>query len=209
MDGVLIDSEPLHLKAEKHTLSSFGVQPTNEELHLYMGTDAQTFCGELIKKYHLQITIRRLIDLHYKNLASLFEKEVQLKPGIIQLLQELKEYHIRLAVASSSYKSLVDLVLKKFHINPFFPVVVTGDEIERGKPYPDIFLETIKRLHVEVQYCVVIEDSMNGVRAAKRAGIKCLGLKDPGYGDQNLNEADLVVEDLQEVHYHTLIDLVG
>ena len=72
---------------------------------------------------------------------------------------------------------------------------------------PDIFIETIKRLQVDVDACMVIEDSNNGVRAAKAAGLVCLGLNDPEYGNQNLSEADMVVDDLQKVQVQTLIDL--
>ena len=199
MDGVIVDSEPLHKKTERVTLSPYGISLSDEELNSYMGTEARVLLANYIGKYALPIAFADLYSTYRKNLIRIFEDEIEPVPATLRLIRALETSGMALAVGSSSHRDLVELVLRKLAIAGAFSVVVTGEDAPRSKPHPDIFLETVRRLGVEPGACLVIEDSSNGVRAAKSAGIRCLGYRNPSSAGQDLGEADWVVDSMEEV----------
>jgi len=199
MDGVIIDSEPLHKKAERVTLSPYGISLSDEELNSYMGTEARVLLANYIDRYSLPVPFAELYTAYRRNLIRIFEESVEPIPASLRLIRELRASEIRLAVGSSSHRDLVELVLRKLGVADAFSVVVTGEDAARSKPHPDIFIETVRRLGVEAGACLVIEDSANGVRAAKAAGIRCLGFRNPTSAGQDLGEADWIVDSMEAV----------
>jgi HAD superfamily hydrolase (TIGR01509 family) len=199
MDGVIIDSEPVHKKAERATLSPHGILLSDEELNSYMGTEARVLISNYIGKYSLKAAFEDLYASYQKNLIALFENEVEPVPATLRLIGELQKSGTPLAVGSSSVRRLVELVLDKLEIRRAFAAVVTGEDAPRSKPHPDIFIETARRLGRDPADCLVIEDSTNGVRAAKAAGMPCLGFRNPSSGGQDLSEADWTVDSMETV----------
>lgn len=120
-------------------------------------------------------------------------------PDVGKWLSWLKTQNIPLAVASSSPKALIELIMDKTGLGIYFDAFVTGEEVAHGKPAPDIFLHAAGLLGVEPASCLVIEDSRNGVRAAKSAGIRCVGYHNPGSGNQDLSLADEVVRSYEQL----------
>ncbi len=199
MDGVLVDSEFLHIKAEKLTLAPYGIELSKEEINNFMGMGVKMMLRSLIEKYSLPITEETLFRIHEKNLSDSFQEELEIMPGAIEIINHLKHRKIKLALASSSSLYLINLVLKIIHLESVFDVVISGEEVINGKPFPDIFRKAAELLNVQPDRCVVIEDSKNGVSAAKSAGMICIGFRSPNSKNQDISQADYIVDDLTKI----------
>jgi len=204
MDGVISDSEPLHVAAERKTLQSFGVDVTLDELQTFIGKGIEYMLETFIESYSLDTSYQALYDLHQSNLLSAFHEGVTAIDGVLDLIHHLSQKDVMLAVASSSSPELIDLVLKQLRIKPRFKAVVSGNEVKNSKPAPDIFLEALKRMKCEARSSVVIEDSPSGITAARRANISCVGFLSPHSGYPDLSEADLVIDDLGGLNFEKM-----
>lgn len=200
MDGVIIDSEPIHFEIDIKTMEHFGVKISKEELEKYVGmTNPEMW--KLIKNEHSIIeSIDEIISYQLENKIEVL-RGLDIEPieGIKELLFQLKNENIAVAVASSSPRRFIEEVLLKFDLIDYFQYIVSGEEVAKGKPAPDIYIETAKHLGVDTKHCVVIEDSRNGVIAAKNAGMKCIGYKNINSGNQDLSQADIIIESIREV----------
>ncbi|MFQ5872839.1 MAG: HAD family hydrolase, partial [Dehalococcoidia bacterium] len=125
-------------------------------------------------------------------------------PGVHELLDGMKARGLRLGLASSSQGNWVEAVLTTLGIQDRFDVVVSGEMVTKGKPDPEIFLTTARRLAVESARCLVIEDSPHGIRAGKRAGMRVMAVVTPLTRDLDLSEADQVVDSLEQFDYRIL-----
>jgi HAD superfamily hydrolase (TIGR01509 family) len=209
MDGVIVDTEPLHKKTERVTLSPFGITLTDGELDSYMGTEARLLMTRFIERFHLNVTFDDLYASYKSNLIRLFGEGVPPVPGAFSLIRALSSAGVPIAVGSSSHRNLVELVLSQTGLADRFTAVVSGDDASRSKPHPDIFLEAARRLGVLPGRCVVIEDSTNGVAAAKAAGMFCVGFRNPNSTGQDLTPADWVVRSMDEITVGRLRALAG
>jgi HAD superfamily hydrolase (TIGR01509 family) len=117
----------------------------------------------------------------------------------LELIGFLKKAGFRLALATSSYTEYAQLVLEKLGIDSVFDKMVTGNDVSKGKPDPEIFLKAAEQLGVLPEECMVIEDSGFGVQAAKKAGMFCFGFRSPNSMNQDLSMADRIVDDIGEV----------
>jgi beta-phosphoglucomutase family hydrolase len=204
MDGVIIDSEPTHMKLENETYKKLCIEVTEDEHHSFVGATSHYMWEALKNKYKLNQTLDELIEYdrstYFKHLNS-DECEITLIDGVKQLIEDLHENGIKLAIASSSPLNVIEAIAKKFQIEEYFEVFVTGDYVKRSKPEPDIFIFASEKLKVVPENCVVIEDSHNGVLAAKKAGMKCVGINSGPEGSQDISMADLVINSFKEVNY--------
>lgn len=207
MDGVIIDSEPLHFESDRMVMREFGVELTDEELNRYVGVANPQMWAELKDKYNINLTIDELLERQHANKLKLL-KEIQLETisGIDELILDLQKKGIAIALASSSSREFIELVLKKLGIIDCFQVIVSGDDVEKGKPEPDIFLKAAELLKVAPENCIVLEDSEHGVNAAKKAGMKCIGFINPNSGNQDLSKADKIVSTLVGLEYESLYE---
>ncbi len=150
MDGVLVDTEPIYFGISRRLFSFLGFRIPLEEHYTFVGISATEMWGKLHKKFNLGQSVGDLMALEkqeqYRELSAI----TSLPPieGIPALLETLLDRQINLSIASSSPKKIVDLILEKTNLASFFNVIVSGEEVMRGKPYPDIFLKSSKRLHV-------------------------------------------------------------
>ncbi|NQT24105.1 HAD family phosphatase [candidate division KSB1 bacterium] len=196
MDGVISDSEPLHHIAERKLLAQFDVELAQDEIESFTGMSTNPMLQHLIDTYNISTPLENLARQLTENLHQVFSERIKPIPQAIPLIQSLNEQGIPLAVGSSSSPRLIDLVLDKLDIQVYFKAVVSGHEVSKSKPHQDIFLEIASRLHVSPQECVVIEDSKNGVLAAKEAGMVCVGFESPNSPNQDLSRADWIIDDL-------------
>lgn len=208
MDGVIIDSEKEHFKANLQLFARLGIDPSLLDYDSFVGLSSRLMWQEIKAKCSLEQSVDQLIDLGNKNIVAHF-KDLNLKPmpGLLDLLDYVNERSMRLAVASSSPKALINLVVDNLGIREYFNLLVSGDEVPRGKPFPDIYIRTAALLQVTPPNCVVIEDSNNGLRAAKTANMRCIGYQNPASGNQDLSQSDLVVSsflehNLEEIIFH-------
>jgi HAD superfamily hydrolase (TIGR01509 family) len=205
MDGVISETEHVHIEAEKQTMLRYGVKISSEELHRYTGATAKFMFENLIKKYDLNTTFEKIFGEKEELLFRLIENDLQPTRGVIELLRRLKRENMKLAIASSSHRRLVRYVLEELNILNLFDSIVSAEDILRSKPDPEIFLKSARNLGVNPGECLVVEDSMLGVAAAKIAGMKVLGYRNPNSGDQDLSKADVVIDDFSDVSLRGLL----
>lgn len=198
-DGVIVDSEPLHHLAEKKTMAPYNIDITKEEYKNYVGVGTRKMFTDWIHKYHLPFKPEDLIPQHEQNLIEIFKELVVPTPGVIDFIKYLHQKKYLLAVASSSYRNLVQIGIMKHNLMQYFQTIITGDDVKRVKPEPDIFLLAAKRLEIPPAECLVIEDSSVGVQAAKAAGMICAGYQNVNSGDQDLSKADIIFQNFHEL----------
>lgn len=207
MDGVIIDSEPKHIKFEQELFHSLGAV-VNEKEHLrFIGTTSQYMWDSIKRQYKLEQTVDELVKLDRDKYFEFLINDDSLAPisGVNELIAKLKKDNLKLAIASSSPIEVIKYVISKLGLAEYFDLVVTGDYVARSKPYPDIFLYAAKKFSIEPTNCLVIEDSENGVNAAKNADMKCLGFRNLNSGNQDLSRADMIIENFYEFNNDILI----
>jgi HAD superfamily hydrolase (TIGR01509 family) len=197
MDGVLADTEPVYMSITRDLLSNLGFPLTLEELFPYVGISAKRMWSELGSSLKLQPPLGELIRLEKERQVQHLSGMNQIPeiPGVRPLLEELSQMGIPMAVASSSSREIVDLILSKAGLRRFFTAIVNGQDVSQRKPAPDIFLKAAAMLGVEPVNCVVVEDSTPGVEGAKKAGMVCIGFANAHSGNPDLSSADLVLYD--------------
>ncbi|QSX07536.1 HAD family phosphatase [Alkalibacter rhizosphaerae] len=203
MDGVIVDSEPLHFESDRRTMAEVGVDLIFEDMKPYIGTpDRQTY-GALKQKHGLTETVEDLLEKQKKHKEAVF-KEVSMKPmeGLMELMDHLKGQGFKIGLASSSKKKFIRHVLDQLQITSWFDAVVSGEDPKRGKPEPDIFLMAAAWMGCEPEACIVIEDSTHGIQAARQANMFVYGLYNPNSGEQDLSRAHMIVSSLGEILIH-------
>jgi HAD superfamily hydrolase (TIGR01509 family) len=199
MDGLLIDSEPYWKQAEKKVFGNLGLNLTDTMLQQVMGFRLNEVVNywydyqpwphpDLVQtEKDVLFTVKQLILDH-----------AEAMPGVYHLLEQLAKTTIKLAIASSSAMSLIQTVVQKLEIEKYFDVLWSAEYESFGKPHPAIFLSTAHKLAVSPSDCWVIEDSINGVLAAKAARMKCLAVPDPTQlNDPRFAIADKVIPSLE------------
>lgn len=195
MDGVLIDSEPLWEETEKILLRSRGIEYNPEYRSSILGLNQHDSAFLLKSRFGLVESIDKIITSRIKILLSLYEDKLDLKPGIMDLLWHLNSGSITIGLASSSPSNVINYVLDKFGIDLYFNTTVSGDCIEKGKPNPDIYILAAQNMKVKTSVCIAIEDSVNGVKSAKNAGMYCIAVPDSRIDISEFQEADEIVAD--------------
>ncbi|CAM3274211.1 MULTISPECIES: HAD family hydrolase [Paenibacillus] len=200
MDGVIIDSEPLHFEVDIQVMKDFGAAITQEQLEKYVGMTNPEMWKLIREEYQLQRTVSEIIDYQLSNkIKILTAREMEPIDGIRELLADLKASGIPVGIASSSPPVFIQAVLDKFGLLDAFNCIVSGEEVDRGKPAPDVYLKAAELLGAEPASCMVLEDARHGIAAAKAAGMQCIGFVNPNSGNQDLSAADYVVRSIAEV----------
>ncbi len=208
MDGVLIDSEPLHISAAIALLKKFHVDTSEGYHNKYVGCSDPVKWQKIKDEFDIKSSLREILDMSVSTKLELL-RQTDCNPieGIPELLKSLYDRSIPVAVASSSPGRFIEEVIDKIKIEKYIRTWVSGENIEKSKPEPDIFLKTAELLQVNPRGCVVIEDSKNGVIAAKKAGMRCIGFKNMNSGSQDLSKADLVVDKIQDIDLGRLLSM--
>lgn len=199
MDGVLIDSQPLHFKAEKETVAHFGGSITEEELKQYLGWRGEDFWNDLIRKYSLPTTLEEIREYNRPVIERHLREAAKPDKGLQGILSGLREGGMKLSVASSSRKSYIGIVLGGLGIGGYFDAVVCGDDVKKGKPEPEIFMLAAERMEVGARDCAVVEDAPSGIRAANSAGMLSIALRGGINAGLDLSEADVGIGSLGEL----------
>lgn len=200
MDGVIIDSEPLHAKAAILALSHYGVTLTTEYCYSFIGSTAKHMLEVVKETYHLTASIEELMEANRQAKIQLLQQEgYPAIPYVRELMQNLAEHNLLLAIASSSPLEDIQSTVHNLDLTPFLTTIVSGMQVAHPKPAPDIFLKAASALGVEPFECIVIEDSYNGVTAACAAGMPVLGFANPHSGNQNLWQANCICESFESV----------
>lgn len=199
MDGVLLNSEPIYLALNREFYKSIGADISMEEYQTFIGMSGPLMWNHIITKHNLPHTIEQLKEY---DLAFKFEalQKAALCPteGALEFLQYLKQKKYNTAIASSGRKKNIDLILHKLNFTQYFDAIISGGQVENGKPAPDIFLKAASCFNSAANECAVIEDSYNGVCGARAANMFCVGYYNPGSGVQDLSKADIVIDSFND-----------
>lgn len=200
MDGVLVDSQPYHFKADIDTMAEYGVIKDQKFYESFAGTLTADRMRTLKEMFGLDVPVEEMTIKRENMILDIMGKE-DIKPvsGIPEFLRSIKEKGLTTAVASSSDYKLINLILDRLKIAKYFDSVTSGSDVKRGKPSPDVFLLAAERIGIEPSECLVVEDSENGVKAAKAAGMKALGYINPTSGKQDLSLADFITDDFKKI----------
>lgn len=169
MDGVLFDTERIFQGFWKDIAAERGIDLGEDFVSTITGTNGKLLLSIVEKYYHVNDG-RAIRDEVIRRIDDYLTREVPVKKGVINMLSYLKEKGIRTAIASSSPTDLIISNLKVSGTTDYFDIIVSGKEVEKGKPSPDIFLLAANRLELDCKDCIIFEDSFNGIRAAHSSG---------------------------------------
>jgi beta-phosphoglucomutase-like phosphatase (HAD superfamily) len=197
LDGVLMDSEPFHLRATRFALGDRAQSYTERDNQAFFGaTDAEMF-RVLRILFDLDASTDELALRKREHLVFLIRTEGRGLPGVPEIPLRFREAGLRLGLVSASARPVIDAVLKTVGLGGAFETVVSGDEVARGKPAPDGYLMAARRLAVDPGRCFVVEDTRNGVLAAKAAGMTVAAVPGPATIHEDFSPADLILPSLE------------
>ncbi len=205
MDGVLVNTEPIYYKVVKEIINENNHDITYKEYEKYIGMTNE-YTWELIKsEYNISQSIEELIDTMMILKDVIIKRDgYELIDGVLDLLEDLKDHNIKIGLASSSPICDILDIVQSTGIDKYFDKLVTGESVDRSKPFPDVFLKAAKELKVSNEECIVIEDSKNGVLAANSANMKCIGFLNNDSGNQDLSMSDLIVKSMKDISYESI-----
>jgi len=199
MDGVLVDSEPLGMEAMRRVMARQGVPYTEADNNEFVGRTTLEECRILKARHRLEADERDLTRQYVDILVDLIRERPRPMPGVPEVLADLGARGCRMALASSAEPVVIATNLDALDLGRFFEAIVSGTEVARGKPAPDVFLETAKRLGLPAPRCLVVEDSRNGLLAAKAAGMACAVIPCATTRHQDFREADYRLDTLSDL----------
>jgi HAD superfamily hydrolase (TIGR01509 family) len=177
LDGTLVDSEPHYYEAGRRTLAEYGVPDFTWADHEgYVGISTRETVADWRRRYGLRAPVEELLAVknrHYLDRARAFARAY---PEMRKFVELLAGEGVPLAVASGSSREAIEVILARTGLDAYLRTVVSADEVARGKPAPDVFLETARRLGADPAGCVVLEDAAPGVAAAHAAGMRCVAI---------------------------------
>jgi HAD superfamily hydrolase (TIGR01509 family) len=200
LDGVLLDSEQVWNEAKEALVRERGGQWRDEAPQRMMGMSSPEWSAYLRDELGVELEPEQISDAIVTRLEQIYRERLPLLDGAVEAVERLAE-HWPLGLASSSNREIIDLFLELSGLAPCFEVTLSSEEVVRGKPAPDVYLEVARRLAAEPTACVAIEDSANGITAARAAGVAVIALPNPHYppGEEELAGADLRIDSLHEL----------
>jgi len=195
MDGVIIQSEPHWHKVEAEFLRELIPTWTSADQDKILGMSMRDVHSKLFSEYGLVMPEEEYFNFYCGLANDLYGKRAEPTPGVLELIRELSKARHLLGVASSSPAEWIQITLNRFEITTFFKTIVSSDHVKGvGKPRPDIYLKAIKDLDLNINEICAIEDSSNGIKSAKAAGLYCFGLYNGFNKKEDLAECDFVLE---------------
>lgn len=203
MDGLMIDSERLYFQAERDLANRFGREVREETLWRMMGRNPQESLAVFVKETDLPIDILEALRMRNEIMREKLKRDLQPMPGLEYIIAEFYG-RLKLAVCTGAQKEFLDLVVDRLNIRNRFDVLQHSDAVGRGKPHPEIYLTTCRKLRLKPGSCIVLEDSSNGARAGKAAGCYVIAVPSEYTRRQDFSCADRIVKDLFAAADHIL-----
>jgi HAD superfamily hydrolase (TIGR01509 family) len=199
MDGVLVDSEEFICKAAIEMFREKGLTVKPEDFIPFVGTGENRYIGGVAEKYQFPVNIETAKKRTYEIYDKIVRNKLRALPGVKEFIATCRKKSLKIAVATSADEAKMKINLREIGLPvETFDVTVNGLQIERKKPFPDIYLKAAEMLNVKPKDCLVVEDAPNGIKAAKAAGMKCLAVMS-SFSEKELNDADWIVKDLISV----------
>lgn len=202
MDGVIVDTEPVHRYAYYKQFAELNIEVTEAMYTSFTGFSTRNTFQTLKEQFQLGQEVEDLIQRKRSIFNDAFDtkEDLELLDGVRRLIEDLHQNGIQLILASSASKVTIDRVFNRFELHNYFTHVVSGEDFPQSKPHPAIFEYAASLSIAPKENCIVIEDSTNGVKAAKAAGIFCVGYNSEHSKDQNLTEADCIINHFNELN---------
>lgn len=209
MDGVIVDTEPLHCKAYFKMFDAVNIKVSDELYESFTGQSTLPICRQLCDIFKLSEAPETLVQLKRKFFKDLFfnDPSLTLIEGVLDLIKDYHSNGLTLVLASSASMTTINNVFTRFKLDPYFVAKLSGADLKASKPHPEIFINAAKASGFSKQECFVIEDSTNGIKAAKNAEIYCVGFKSPHSKNQDYTKADKVISDFTEITFQQICHL--
>ncbi len=204
MDGVIVDTEPVHHYAYFEHFKELNVSVSSELFFTFTGQSTKNVYQLLKDKFNLSQEVHDLVLRKRAIFNNAFDTkpDLYLIDGVERLIKDLYQNKIELILASSASKSTIERVFNRFELNQYFTYKISGEDFKNSKPDPAIFLHAADLALSEHSECIVIEDSKNGVEAARSANLYCLGYKSEHSKQQDISRANSIVDDFNSIDAH-------
>ena len=206
MDGVIVDTEPVHRYAYFKQFDELNITVTEEMYTSFTGFSTRNTFQKLKEVFVIEQEVEDLIQRKRNIFNDAFDSkaDLELLQGVENLIKELHQNGIQLILASSASKVTIERVFSRFKLHEYFTHVVSGEDFPKSKPHPAIFEHAASLSVAPKENCIVIEDSTNGIKAAKAAGILCVGYNSIHSEAQDLSEADVIINHFNELGFDVL-----
>jgi len=209
MDGVIVDTEPVHHYAYNQQFKQLGITISPELYASFTGNSTKNIFERLKAHFDLQQEVAELVQTKRQLFNEAFDskEDLYMLEGVEDLIKELYANGMQLVLASSSAHVTIQRIFNRFNLHQYFSHIVSGEDFPKSKPHPAIFLKAAELAQTPVSQCIVIEDSTNGIMAAKAAGIYCIGYDSFHSKMQDYSLADQVITNFNELNYHNIVQL--
>ena len=206
MDGVIVDTEPVHRYAYFKLYEELGIEVSEEIYTSFTGLSTRNTFQKLKEKFDLNENVEDLILRKRTLFNNAFDSkaDLELLEGVENLIKELHQKGMQLIVASSASNVTIERVFNRFKLHHFFSHIVSGEDFSKSKPDPAIFNHAVAISIAEKDNCIVIEDSTNGIKAAKAAGIFCVGYKSLNSKGQDYSLSNTVINHFNELNFEII-----
>ncbi|GAA4977117.1 HAD family phosphatase [Algibacter aquimarinus] len=210
MDGVIIDSEPLHRYAYNEMFKDVNIEVSDTLYESFTGQSTINICKKLCDLFQLKETPQYLVSLKRKHYEYVFDndKDFDLIDGVLDLIKDYHANGLTLVLGSSASMPGIKRIFKRFNLNQYFKAKLSGADLKASKPHPEIFIKAAEASGFKRSECIVIEDSTNGVKAAYAAGIFCIGYNSLYSKNQDYSKANLVITDFEEIRFNKIKTLI-
>ncbi|MDK2773048.1 MAG: HAD family hydrolase [Flavobacterium sp.] len=209
MDGVIVDTEPVHHYAYHQHFKLLGIEVSDEMYATFTGNSTKNVFQKLKDAFSLEEDVNDLVQKKRSIFNDAFDtkEDLYLIDGVEALIKRLYNDGIQLIVASSASKVTIERVFNRFHLHQYFTHIVSGEDFPKSKPHPAIFEHAASLSIAPKENCIVIEDSTNGIQAAVSAGIFCVGYDSFHSKDQDLSKANIIIRHFDELNFEKVRDL--
>ncbi|WP_100614619.1 HAD family hydrolase [Confluentibacter citreus] len=209
MDGVIIESEPLHYIAYHKMFDDVNIKVPAALYESFTGKSTLNICKQLCDIYNLEASPETLVNLKRKHFDYIFENDTNfdLMEGVLDLIKDYHNNGLTLVLGSSATMPSIERIFKRFDLNPYFKAKLSGADLKESKPHPEIFIKASEATGFSKGECMVIEDATNGITAAKAAGIFCVAFDSFHSKNQDYSQADLVIKKFDEIRYDKIKQL--
>lgn len=203
MDGVIVDTEPLHRKAYFKMFADVDINVDETLYASFTGQSTINICKRLVQHFNLSVSPEYLVKLKRKHFKFLFENDTDLHliDGVLELIKDYVNNGVKLVVASSASMPNINRIFERFNLNQYFIGKFSGADLKQSKPHPEIFIKAAEHTGFTKQDCMVIEDSTNGIKAAHDAGVFCVAFKSPHSSGQDYSLANHIISNYNEIIY--------
>ena len=209
MDGVIVDTEPVHRYAYYKQFKELNIEVSEELYTSFTGNSTRNIFQKLKDIFQLEQDVEVLILRKRSIFNDAFDtkEDLELLAGVRNLIEDLHQNSVQLILASSASKVTIERIFNRFKLHDYFTHKVSGEDFPNSKPHPAIFEHAASLSIAPKENCIVIEDSTNGIIAAKAAGILCIGYNSEHSKDQDLSKADIVVNHFDELNYSIIKEI--